>query len=99
MAAAEWMADPDGDPSTADFPTVVNASWGAPSGAGEALRPIIARWRELGIVPVFAAGNTGRSVAAPAIYPRASRWGPWAPAGGSPASRAASRPSPVRRGR
>jgi subtilisin family serine protease len=81
MAAAEWMADPDGDPSTADFPTVVNASWGAPSGAGEALRPIIARWRELGIVPVFAAGNTGRSVAAPAIYPESLAVGAVGPRG------------------
>ena len=95
--AAEWMADPDGDPSTADFHGV-NASWSA-GGAGEALRPIIARWRELGIVPVFAAGNTGRtsplrrsaeSLAVGAVGPRGqvARF-----------SRAASRASPVRRGR
>jgi subtilisin family serine protease len=71
IEAAEWMADPDGDPSTADFPTVVNASWGAPAGAGDALRPAIARWRQLGIVPVFASGNRGPrgSVAAPAAHP------------------------------
>ena len=81
MAAAEWIADPDGDPDTADFPTVVNASWGAPSAAADALRPIIARWRELGIVPVFAAGNTGRSVAAPAIYSEALAVGALGPRG------------------
>jgi subtilisin family serine protease len=71
MAAAEWMTDPDGNPSTDDFPAVVNASWGAPEAAGDALRPIIERWRELGIVPVFAAGNSGPrgSVPVPAAYP------------------------------
>ncbi len=48
MAACEWIADPDGDPATADAPSVVNASWGAPSAAGTRLRPIIARWRAAG---------------------------------------------------
>jgi subtilisin family serine protease len=81
MAAAEWMADPDGDPSTADFPAVVNASWGAPGGGGRLLRPIIRRWRQLGIVPVFAAGNTGRSVAAPASYPESLAVGALGPQG------------------
>ena len=81
MAACEWIADPDGDPSTADAPSVVNASWGAPSAAGELLRPIIARWRQLGIVPVFAAGNTGRSVNAPASYPESLAVGALGPRG------------------
>ena len=49
LAAAQWITDPDGDPSTADFPTVVNASWGAPAGSeGEALRRLIRRWRAWG---------------------------------------------------
>jgi hypothetical protein len=81
MAACEWIADPDGDPATADAPGVVNASWGAPSAAGERLRPIIARWRQLGIVPVFAAGNSGRSVTAPAVYPESLAVGALGPRG------------------
>ncbi len=81
MAACEWIADPDGDPATADAPSVVNASWGAPSAAGTRLRPIIARWRDLGIVPVFASGNTGRSVSAPAVYPEALAVGALGPRG------------------
>lgn len=81
MAACQWIADPDGDPATADAPSVVNASWGAPSAAAERLRPIIRRWRELGIVPVFAAGNTGRSVSAPAVYPESLAVGALGPRG------------------
>ena len=85
LAAAQWITDPDGDPATADFPTVVNASWGAPAGSqGEALRRVIRRWRALGIVPVFAAGNRGPrwSVAAPAAYRETFAVGALGPDGG-----------------
>ena len=34
IEAAQWMTDPDGDPATADYPTVINASWGTPGGPG-----------------------------------------------------------------
>ncbi len=76
IAAAQWIADPDGDPNTDDAPAVVNASWG---GGGlvdrdGALRMVIRRWRQLGIVPVFSAGNSGpdaASVVIPAAYPEA----------------------------
>jgi len=84
LAAAQWIVDPDENPLTADFPTVVNASWGTPTGpSGEALRPLIRRWRDLGIVPVFAAGNTGPrgSVAAPAAYPETLAVGALGPRG------------------
>ena len=63
LEAMQWMLDPDGDPKTMDYPHVINNSWSFPVAA-----PIsknffdraLARWRELGIVPVFAAGNEGR---------------------------------------
>ena len=53
------MTDPDGNPATADHPGVVNNSWSASSANDTWFRPMIRRWLELGIVPVFAAGNTG----------------------------------------
>lgn len=62
LNAMQWLLDPDGDPNTEDYPHVINNSWSFPVAA-----PIsknffdraLARWRELGIIPVFAAGNEG----------------------------------------
>ena len=74
LAAAEWMTDPDGDPATADQPGIVSNSWSASSANDTWFRPMIRRWLELGIVPVFAAGNTGPgagSIGSPAGYPEA----------------------------
>ncbi len=75
IAAAQWMTDPDGNPGTDDAPAVINASWGG-MGVDQdgALRLLIRRWRQLGIVPVFSAGNSGpdaASVLVPAAYPEA----------------------------
>jgi subtilisin family serine protease len=84
LAAAQWMTDPDGNPATADFPSVVNASWGAPDDpASDALRPLLRRWRELGILPVFAAGNSGPrgTVSVPAAWPEAFAVGALGPGG------------------
>jgi subtilisin family serine protease len=74
LAAAQWMADPDGDPSTPDQPSVVNNSWGmgATGVTDPWFRPMVRQWLALGIVPVFAAGNTGPgagSMSSPADYP------------------------------
>ncbi len=74
LAAAEWMTDPDGNPATADQPSVINNSWSASNANDTWFRPMIRRWLDLGIVPVFAAGNNGPSagsVASPAGYPEA----------------------------
>ncbi len=74
LAAAEWMTDPDGNPATADQPSVVNNSWSASTANDTWFRPMIRRWLELGIVPVFAAGNNGPgagSIGSPAGYPEA----------------------------
>jgi subtilisin family serine protease len=72
LAAAEWMTDPDGNPATADHPTVINNSWSSSSANDTWFRPMVRRWRELGIVPVFSAGNTGpgaQTIGSPASYP------------------------------
>lgn len=72
LAAAEWMTDPDGNPATADQPVVVNNSWSAENPNDPWFRAMIRRWLDLGIVPVFAAGNTGPSpgtIGSPAGYP------------------------------
>ncbi len=74
LAAAEWMTDPDGDPATADQPSVVSNSWSASTANDTWFRPMIRRWLDLGMVPIFAAGNAGPaagSVGSPAGYPEA----------------------------
>ena len=70
MAACEWIADPDGDPATADAPSVVNASWGAPArrpAAAPDHRPLAAAGDRPGL-----RGRQQRAQrAAPAVYPEA----------------------------
>lgn len=69
LSAMQWMFDPDGNPATNDFPRIVSNSWGgdigtvAPVNIGE-LTPYslaIEAWVHGGIIPVFAAGNSGRA--------------------------------------
>ncbi len=84
LAAAQWMTDPDGDPSTHDQPDVINNSWTANGPDDPWFRSMIQRWTELGIVPVFAVGNTGpgeSSIGSPASYPEAIAVGAIDPAG------------------
>jgi bacillopeptidase F len=72
LDAAQWMADPDGNAATPDQPAVVNNSWGSGDPSDTWFRPIVRRWRALGIVGVFSAGNSGpdpSSVESPASYP------------------------------
>ena len=76
LAAAQWMTDPDGNPGTADQPAIVNNSWSASTANDTWFRPMIRRWLELGIVPVFAAGNTGPTPAASAAPPATRRRSP-----------------------
>jgi subtilisin family serine protease len=70
IAAAQWMMDPDGNPATADYPTVISNSWVAPGATDTWFLPMVQAWRALGIVPVFAAGNTGgaATIGSPASY-------------------------------
>lgn len=72
IAAAEWMTDPDGDPATADQPAIVNNSWSAGGPNDPWFSELVSRWLELGMLPVFAAGNSGPetgSIGSPASYP------------------------------
>lgn len=74
LAAAQWMTDPDGDPATADYPQVINNSWSATDPNDPWFHAIIKVWVALGIVPVFAAGNSGPTagtVGSPPAYPEA----------------------------
>jgi subtilisin family serine protease len=67
IEAMQWMTDPDQNPDTPDQPHLVNNSWGADlTGDGpfdieqvSHFRNAINTWIALGIVPVFAAGNSG----------------------------------------
>ena len=72
LAAAQWIADPDGDPTTNDQPDVVNGSWVAGNANDTWFRGVVRDWQARGIVPVFATGNNGPepgSVGSPAAYP------------------------------
>lgn len=67
LAAMQWVFDPDGNPKTADFVQVVSNSWGAdlPEAIAhdmamfEPYRLAVQSWVVGGVVPVFAAGNSG----------------------------------------
>jgi subtilisin family serine protease len=69
-AGYQWLLDPDGDPSTADAPHVVNNSW-TMSGLGCDLtfQPDLRSLRAAGIVPVFAVGNGGALTAGSGLSP------------------------------
>ncbi|PCJ20766.1 MAG: hypothetical protein COB02_00215 [Candidatus Cloacimonadota bacterium] len=72
LEAMQWMLDPDQNPDTDDFPKIINNSWGftesMPLSKGF-FDSAIAKWRELGIIPVFAAGNMGREGENSILFP------------------------------
>lgn len=59
--AFEWAADPDGDPNTiSDVPDVINHSWEYRNlGCSDYFREMIDNVEALGVVNIFAAGNSG----------------------------------------
>ncbi len=62
--AFEWLLDPDGDPTTADAPHVVNNSWTSSSaGCNLEFELDLQSLRAATILPVFAAGNGGPDAA------------------------------------
>ena len=79
LDAAQWLMDPDGNPATNDYPSIINCSWGssAPGYEDPWFRDVVQTWRVLGILPVFASGNLGQytfnngywTTSAPATYP------------------------------
>ena len=70
--AYQWILAPNGDPALA--PDIVNNSWSNNIGSNLAFEEDLQRLLEAGIIPVFAAGNSGpqpRTVGAPASYDNA----------------------------
>jgi subtilisin family serine protease len=71
----QWLLDPDGNPRTADAPNVVDNSWTTMmTSCALDFQPDLASLRAAGILPVFAAGNSGPtagSVLSPANLPEA----------------------------
>ncbi len=68
LAAMQFMFDPDGDPKTNDFPRIVSNSWGGDIDDKSwdinqflPYHQAIQAWIHGGIIPIFAAGNSGRS--------------------------------------
>lgn len=63
LQAMQWMADPDGNSMTNDFPSVVNSSWSDDSPYSdrdpkdEPFCIAIESWVKLGLIPVFSAGD------------------------------------------
>jgi subtilisin family serine protease len=56
----QWLLDPDNDPTTPDAPDVVNNSWDFTNpGCDLTFEQDLANLRGAGILPVFAAGNSG----------------------------------------
>jgi serine protease AprX len=57
--AFQWVLDPDGNPATADAPSIVLNSWtGLVSGCDATFEPDLQALVAAGILPVFAAGNS-----------------------------------------
>ena len=64
LKAMQWITDPDGNPDTKDYPRVISNSWGKQYEGFEKeleYRRATRIWREYGIAPIFAAGNSGPS--------------------------------------
>ncbi len=65
LAGMQWMSDPDGRPETGDEPSLISNSWGGgmsdatKNPADDILCQAVSAWVDLGIFPVFAAGNSG----------------------------------------
>ncbi len=65
LKAMQWIADPDGNPSTNDNPSIVSNSWGGdiPSPDKDPKDDLFCQaldaWVKLGMLPVFANGNEG----------------------------------------
>jgi len=78
LQSMQWMIDPDGNPDTNDAPRLVSNSWGGDPQDGsepdaKLFHEAVQNWVEAGILPVFAAGNSGPSgkVGSPGCFPNA----------------------------
>lgn len=65
LQGMQWMADPDDNASTKDHPAAVSNSWGGgpPSSTADPKDDVLCKavdgWLKLGILPIFANGNSG----------------------------------------
>jgi subtilisin family serine protease len=63
VLAMQWVVDPDGNPATDDGAMLVSNSWGGGSPSGDpkdnAMCKALDSWVKLGVMPIFAAGNSG----------------------------------------
>lgn len=68
LSAMQWIFDPDGNSATNDYPQIVSNSWGGDL-EGDAVynlaqfepyRAALQTWIHGGVIPVFAAGNSGK---------------------------------------
>ena len=78
LEAMHWVLDPDGNPETDDGAQIVNASWSTRDSFADRMPEdeiycdVVQAWRQLDVIPVFAAGNNGpaeASVGLPAGCP------------------------------
>jgi len=61
--AFQWVLDPDNNPATDDAPDVVNNSWGFSfPGCDLTFQDDLRALRAAGILPIFAAGNSGPEI-------------------------------------
>jgi len=70
--ALQWLLDPDGDPDTADYPHIVQNSWGLAGTEGSCNNPFaieLAALDALGVLQVFAVGNSGSAGASSYLTP------------------------------
>ncbi|MDO5718150.1 MAG: S8 family serine peptidase [Tissierellia bacterium] len=63
IKAAEWMLAPAGDPGKA--PDIINNSWGGEASSNPWFEDILTAWKSVGIIPIFAAGNSMNEAAKP----------------------------------
>jgi subtilisin family serine protease len=73
-AGFQWLLDPDGNPATDDAPDVLDDSWTMSAACDLTFQPDLSALRATGILPVFAAGNSGPAPAtsmSPANNPEA----------------------------
>jgi subtilisin family serine protease len=69
LEAMQWVFDPDSNPSTDDYAQLVSNSWGADLSGTTALDindhapywRAVKAWIAGGVVPIFAAGNSGKA--------------------------------------
>lgn len=65
LEAMHWVLDPDGDPETDDGAQIINASWSTRDSFADRVPEdeiycdVVQAWRQLDVIPVFAAGNNG----------------------------------------